>query len=586
MRQKAKWYVEWKRRCSSYRKLSDKFFRIGLANIATLVFLSGCSSITLYNAERDQTASEAVVAFAALDFKVYAENRAARRSLLRDEHLAITSSEVLIAARDAMTELLSIPVGEGLLSGGSKPATLPHWLGQPSNNECSNKSGIVSQRLCSLGVADSEDLEVVNDAVEGSLLIYGLGVPAAQEDLQAIVGARAPTCEDLRFLQTDTRRAAFGETLIASVSKPKKVAAKAALNSMMASCSRAISTFDSLTERAMEKALQRKVTSRNDDCEALRQSEHRTEIAVALCDLFKLDNEVMSAKVAIAAVVAELKSTATKIAQAEAEARPFREVEFRAAILKATEKASEIVSGAAGAIDELGSRSGSNEVALGAISELLEAISTEEVGESGEDSIDLKRAKILFASFQSTTTKVGDVANALAEPVPAQLLIARDFLTIERDYQRERLAQFEAKRALENRLVSNGLGQAYILLQAGTAKDDVCSAGCVATPLFILSSGTSAERRATYTALAQVWLALTTLEEARRHAPWERTFLAHDQIALERNRAMAETQLLAGGGLADLAAFYKTGLKREEIVALTGRLANLALLGGILDATE
>ena len=115
----------------------------------------------------------------------------------------------------------------------------------------------------------------------------------------------------------------------------------------------------------------------------------------------------------------------------------------------------------------------------------------------------------------------------------------------------------------------------------------ICSAGdCSQTPEALSRSLSGSGRRALYSALARVWMGLTAAEAELSILPWERRYLELQKIAIERERALSETRFLVQGGLEDLAAFHKTGLKREELVALVGRLANLALLGAILDETD
>ncbi len=278
---------------------------------------------------------------------------------------------------------------------------------------------------------------------------------------------------------------------------------------------------------------------------------------------------------------ARVRQAAREIAQAEGTS--FDQAKFDEAVDKASAKVKEILSTANEAASGLGIGNGENATWLAAVESLITAVEAGDAGDAGE----LQRARILFASFKGIVGKTAGLASALADPVPADLLVTRDFLALERQYLEKQIGLIEARRSLALEALDARMLQAWLIAQINQTKPVVCEKNdCAATPADLEAMLQGEQKQNLYWALAYAWLALGPAQARIDRVPWEKGHLNHVEIGIERERALGETLVLASGAIDDLAAFHKTGLKREEIIALVGRLANLGVLGGILNATD
>lgn len=549
---------------------------------ATICALGACSSVTLHNEGREKAATAALEAVKEIDFKAYGQARAARLDQLRAQQVDITDDVVQINADINMRNILTKPANEELLPGFG-PTADPHEEGVIEITKC-KKKGIVAKRLCLLGVIDTGDRAATKAAFKFGLATNGLMTHIPRENLRAFLGALTPRCEDLSFLQSDERRKALRETLIASLSEKKRGEAKQAYDDYANECQTQVTAFDDFARRMIEKATKTPTPDLQKACDNGLTIE--TELSTALCALWKADKKIVAAKASIAAVAAELKAASKRLSDASPDG--FDEAGFDKALGLAKEKVDKIVSGAEDALSAIGKDGGSALAALDGVSAMLTAATTGEAGIKEDDEQRAKRAKTLFAAFPSLAKKFGVLAGSLAKPAPAELEIAKGYLEIKRETLVQELLLLEARRALELRTLRAGMAQAYILQAIEIERADMCPppSSCTKTPLELLRSDKDEVRQSTYTALSQAWIALTEFESIRKQAVLVRNDLRHREINIQRNRVLAEARFLAAGGVEELAAFHKTGLKPDEIASVVGRLTNLAILGGILNETD
>lgn len=557
--------------------------------VASCLSLGACSSLTLYDEDRDKAATDAKAEFAKIDLPAYFKAQRARMTKLRDDELETVQRLAEVRGRRKMIRLIGIsPAGSGLFNIYRKAAEAD---GAQTVKCDETADGPVRHRMCQLGIDTLDEMKAVRKALLTTQLRFNINSHIPHEDLRGILGARTPTCDDLRFLKSEVERENLRSLLAESAPKEKRQKVAKDLEQFDDACGLQTEAFDKFAKRTIAKAFgPGAAADRDQACTAILEAPtsvaRSTVLASALCRLWKTGAEIVAAKAAAAAVAGRLKALAKEIA--DAKGKPFDADTFDKAVNQALDKVKPFLEGASEAPKLFGKESGANTAWIDAVGSLLEAIEKGEPPAPGEgDPEGLQQARVLFASFKDIVRKAAAVGDALVAPVPAELLIEHDFLSVEKSYLDKRLELIAAKRSAtaDNLRAAMLQGDLLSRILELRRKESVCGDAnrCHLTPAE-LNAGLSAEnRKRLYTALAYASLALGPAAAAVDKDHWERTHLSHLEIVIERERALEETRTLAAGGLTDLEAFHKFGIKREEIVALVGRIANLGLLGGILN---
>ncbi len=278
--------------------------------MALTIFTAGCGSTILYDAAKDEEATKAKTELAKVDLDVFAATRRERLGRLRQSELDTVDKIALLSGKDSFVSL----VGEARTDCGLfnlyKDSTTAR-----GNELCSvlghGSFDVLRTRLSELGISRVGQVRMLSKAIASARLIFAVAAHKPFEDLRPILRGRTPTCEDFRHLRSDAARDELQNSLIGSVPEKQRVRVRTSLKSLVKGCSLQTRNFDVFVDAMLTTSSGGNPMRRDTACKA--RATGLGEIVAALCDLWRLNDEVVSAKAAAAEVATQLKRLSSSL---------------------------------------------------------------------------------------------------------------------------------------------------------------------------------------------------------------------------------------------------------------------------------